>query len=77
MEILLQRVENNDEFDLTENVVPTVNELTLNGSNTVFVSFSETVKSVDLDNDDTVLEGIKVKVNGTKLYLITLLRMES
>ena len=66
LEILLQKAKILKNLTLTENVAPTVNDtLTLNGSNEVFVSFSEAVKSVDLDDDENLLEGITVKVNGT------------
>ena len=58
--------ENTAQLNLTENVAPTVNTaLTVNGSNEVVVSFSESVVSKNLDADNKSLEGISVKVNGT------------
>ncbi|KMY51907.1 S-layer homology domain-containing protein [Peribacillus loiseleuriae] len=58
--------ENSVELTLTENVAPTVTPtLTVNGSNELVVSFSEAVKSEDLNKNEVLLEGITVKVNGS------------
>ncbi|KAA9015491.1 S-layer homology domain-containing protein [Niallia endozanthoxylica] len=61
----LKEGENTAELTLTENVAPTATALTVNGSNQVVVSFSEAVKSNDLDGDQKEFEGITLKVNGT------------
>ncbi|WP_338449580.1 S-layer homology domain-containing protein [Niallia oryzisoli] len=61
----LAKGENTAELGLTENVAPTADTLTVDGSNKVVVSFSESVISNDLDKDTNALEGITVKVNGT------------
>ncbi|MCM3162704.1 hypothetical protein [Metabacillus litoralis] len=58
--------ENTAQLALTENIAPTVNSaLSVNGSNEVVVSFSESVVSTDIDGDLNLLEGISVKVNGS------------
>lgn len=61
----LAKGENKAKLGLTENVAPTATTLSVNGSNHVVVSFTEAVKSNDLDADKTEFEGITLKVNGT------------